>query len=246
MDKLPKYLRFNKRTNALKSNADKMMTSNFFEGAIMYYLLYIEQIVTTTHLYITRKENIDQAVSLRKKILEGKKYQRFSKIFDYAENIDIFIRKNIIEQGLIDAYELKDDVYGNEESAYNITVKEMCEKLNKIRNVSSSHLFFVSSLDPSNVWKRNFDDINYYRKIARKLRNLMRNDLKIEPPSILDNFIEFGSPIAMSGSLDEEFYYVESKIIEEMARETKRLSYKITEDIESTLPLLKRTNKLTN
>lgn len=109
---------------------------------------------------------------------------------------------------------------------------EDCKKIKKIRDTIVAHHFFVMQIDPKNKYKLGFYDVSNYRKIVRRLYNLIKNE-RLKNLSDEDRrmhqevglFLTFGDPLTVMPDIERNTDYIENlilKIICEFVRDTVR------------------------
>ncbi len=230
MKRIPKHLTLNLRVNLLFEQADRSLSLGLPQAAILYFTLYIEQILITAACFVKREKDIDEAIQLRDTLFNYKKRYTFNKVANEVVNI---IGPYISAQRLLFNYD-----HGDEEPNKLEELNMILSNLNKIRNTVSGHIFFTIMLDPTNrkPWKRVLSDFNYYRKVLRRLRRLIVYDLNLQVPEALSLAINYSGPILVSGVVEQMFVDAENSVLFELARYCRTASLQIREILKVFIP----------
>jgi len=216
--KIPKYKKIPERIIHMKKEADTLLDEGHYQAAILYYALFTEQIILTAYLYIIREENIDEAIRIREDILSKKEKGKFT----LRNVIDLTKRK--IEGRLLTKYPRSTEA--GIENAY-----DLIDKIRKIRNMISAHPHFLLMIDPTNFQKRAMKDTNYYRKVIRRIKKFMQNEIGIEPSPEIYEFLDFGHPLTLSTYIDENLISLENSINKSLAGFCRSASKEIAEQL---------------
>lgn len=216
--KIAKYKKLSPRIENFKLAGDGLLKEGYYVGAILYYTIYVEQLLLTAYLYILRIENISLAIETRESIVSKKEQGHFQ----FGEAINLTLP--VIEKSLGAMTALP--TVGDD------SLRVKCDKLRKIRNFISAHPHFALMLDPTNKWKNAIRDTNYYREVLRKMRIFMEEELSIEPPQVLNVLIKIGHPLTMSTYIEEEFAKVELEVAHDLASYSRRLATTIRNNLK--------------
>jgi len=104
-----------------------------------------------------------------------------------------------------------------------------CKKIKKIRDTTVAHSFFVMPIDPKNKHRLAFYDVSNYRKIIRRLYNLIKNEENLDrhDHKIVLYFLNYGDPAARMRNLEEDADYTESCLLMNICITVKELVEKI-------------------
>jgi len=216
--KIPKYKKIPERIIQMKKEADTLLDEGHYQAAILYYALFTEQIILTAYLYIIREENIDEAIRIREDILSKKEKRKF------ALGDVIYLTKRKIDGRLLTKY--LSSTEAGIENAY-----DLIDKIRKIRNMISAHPHFLLMIDPTNFQKRAMKDTNYYRKVIRRIKKFMQNEIGIEPSPEIYEFLDFGHPLTLSTYMDENLISLENSINKSLANYCRFASEEIAEQM---------------
>lgn len=162
MKKIPKYKQTPIRAQQIKLDADKLREEKFFISSILNYTIYTEQILLTAYLYILREDNLSRAIDKREELFRKKE----KGYFPFGEVVSLTIP--VIKERLS-----KIGTLPVEESSIEGDIESLAKRLGNIRNMVSAHPYFVLMLDPTNRFKKTMLDVNYYRKVLRRLKKMM-------------------------------------------------------------------------
>ena len=152
------------RTRELQRDAVGLERSGYFSSALLMYSHFLEQMLLLP--YLSRVEN--KSPSQTKETLE--------EIMKTKDDGNLTFGK-IIRQ--------VEEVIPDEQT------KQLCAKVKQVRDTVVAHFFFVAFLDPTNRTKRGFSDVNNYRKLIRRMCNLVKDMDRIE---FVEDFLSTGSP----------------------------------------------------
>lgn len=217
----PKYKQIGPRTESTKTEADSLLRDGHYVASILHYSIYVEQLLITAHLFAVRSKDVDAALQERDELLRRKEKESFTfgKVIGY------------VVPGLIGHLEGQPKIDATDPQ----TLNELARSLKEVRNKVSAHPFYLVMLDPTNKWKRVFADVNYYRKVMRRLRKLIVGQ-GLEVPPYLDMLLERGHPLTLSSNLDREFECVEVDVLRLLAEKAKDTSEQIRTMLEPILP----------
>ena len=221
--KNPRRKHIPRRIIKMKEEADLLMDQGHYQASILYYALYSEHLLLAAYLYIKRDEDINEAIREREKILSNKEKGSYSLGKVIKELVPI-----------IESYLSHTSSYFLEDAETNIS--KLIVNIKDIRNLISAHPHFTLMLDPTNAMKKVMYDANYYRKILRRIRRFIQNEIGIPYPNELDQLISVGNPISLASYLDDSFIAVENILNRLFASYCKISSEKIRERLRSVLP----------
>ncbi len=134
--RIPKYKKVSFRTEGLKNEADELLSKGYLIASILYYAIYVEQLLLTAYLFVIREDNIDNALLIRENLLQLKQKEKLP----FGKVIRMTVPK--ITQFLNNQEKLS--------TADNESLSDLCDKMRRIRNLISAHPYFVVMLDPTN------------------------------------------------------------------------------------------------
>ena len=207
----------------MKEEADLLLDQGHYQASILYYALYSEHLLLAAYLFIKRDEDIDEANREREKILSNKErgaYPLGKIIKDLVPKIESYLSH-------IPSYFLEDT---------ETNISKLIVNIKDIRNLISAHPHFTLMLDPTNAVKKVMYDVNYYRKILRRIRKFIRNEIGLPYPIELDQLISVGDPISLASYIDDSFISVENILNRLFANYCKISSETIRERLRSVLP----------
>lgn len=227
MKRIPKHLNLSLRAILLLDQARKSFAQGLPQAAILYFTLYIEQLLITAACFVKRQNNITEAIQLRDTFFNSKQYFTFKRVTDKC--INILVPYISAQQTL--------SSYNNGQEELN-ELKTFLININKIRNTVSAHIFFTVLLDPTNrkPWKRVLNDINYYKKVLRRLKRLIVDDLNLDPPHELTCAINYSGPMLVSEAIERMFLDAENEALVELARYCDNTSLQIRELLRVIIP----------
>ncbi len=219
---IPKRKQIPGRIIQMKDEADLLLREEHYRAAILLYVLFAEQLLILAYLYIKREEDIEQAIKKREEFLKRKEDGNFT----FGKVINETVPTIEIKMESIPLISRS-------------PISDLVKNLNDIRNQISAHPHFALMLDPTNSLKKAFYDTNYYREVARRLRDFTRKKLGMETSTEIDQFINFGSPLVWVGRLDQEIMRLETLINKPLAEYCKYAAEELTEQIKPLIASLK-------
>lgn len=224
MPKVRKSLELSAKTQKIKTEADRLLSEGVYLASILYYTIYVEQLLLTADLYIIRRVSIDDAIAKREHFLRLK------------ENVNFSFGK-VVRETLPDiSEELKKR---RTLTSYNETkpdLSDLCHQLRLIRNAASAHPHFLLMLDPTQQWKRGLSDVGYYRKVLRRIRRFMVDKLNMASPSILNTYLNGQTPLQKGSRLDKIFTMIDESVSNCLAQRTKDLAEQIRFQLRLIIP----------
>jgi hypothetical protein len=218
--KTPKRMKISVASDRFKEDADALFRGKYYAASILYNAVYVEHLLLSSYLFLKRDGGIQYAISARDDILKRKE----KGWLPFGEVIKLTVPA--LERFLSSQPKLND---GKAES-----LLSLCRKLNKIRNEASVHPYLALMLDPSNQEKKAMYDVNYYRKVLRKIKIFLEKDLGVAAPSEVERLIKVGSPMSMLRLIDEEF----ASTLDEVERIFASSAKEVTSEIRSRLKVL--------
>lgn len=221
--KIPKYKQISKRITNMKDEADLLLDQGHYQASILYYALYSEHLLLAAYLYIKRDEDIDEANREREEILSKKERGNYP-LGKVIQDLVPILEKYLSHTHSFFSEDTETDI------------SKLSNNIKNIRNLISAHPHFTLMLDPTNTRKKVMYDVNYYRKILRRIRKFIQKEIGMPYPSELDHLISVGNPISLGSFIDDSFMAIENSLNRLFANYCKISSEKIRERLRLVLP----------
>ena len=177
------------RTKKILCDAEKLEKQEFYLAAILLYIQYLEHMMLVTIVQYYEYHN--RANDKLNDIFQTKD----NNALDFGKILSMVPRKNLDKN-----------------------TRQICKCVQTIRNTMAAHSFFIVSLDKKDKNKRAVRDVNNYKKIIRRLYNLIKNEQRIH---IVEAFLS-RFPFSQRSTIEEEAYKIEKIILKEICQLTRK------------------------
>ena len=193
------------RTKKILSDAKELEKQEFYLAAILLYIQYLEHMMLVTIVQYYEHHNLAN--------------NKLNDIFQTKDNNDLNFGKilSMVPRKNLDR-----------------NTKQICKYVQTIRNTMAAHSFFIVSLDKKDKNKRAVRDVNNYKKIIRRLYNLIKHEQRIQ---IVEEFL-YRYPFSQRSTIEEEAYNIEKIILKKICQLTHKQVVDASYRMSSLLPPL--------
>lgn len=187
---------FPKRTKKLLVTAKSLENKHIYIPAMLLYCEYLEQALLSKYLIYLREDNPSKAKEKMDEIMRLKDRGKLT----FGKTLEVV--KPILTP----------------------EANKLSREIKRIRNHLVAHPFFVIRVDPTNKYKLGFYDVGNYRKVIRRIYNLIKNEnyLTQKEHNKIKIFLKLGHPLTKLSRIEQESEDIEDILLKKLCVMTRK------------------------